>query len=105
MNIKEVSKAVQAIRLAGNEHGIISIHGNEVHLSNEVFESILSENRFKPIIANRESKELPYEVAFISGNVIYYSHYTLERMGEKIERIPNSRKLNGSRESSGFSLK
>ncbi|NMW17244.1 hypothetical protein HKK71_28585, partial [Bacillus paranthracis] len=33
MNIKEVSKAVQAIRLAGNEDGIISIRGNEVHLN------------------------------------------------------------------------
>lgn len=105
MDIKVLSKAVQAIRLAGNEDGIISIRGNEVHLNNETFESVLGENRFKPIIANRESKELPYEVAFISENVIYYSHYTLERMGEKIEGIPNNRKLNGSRESSGFSCK
>lgn len=105
MNIKEVSKAVKAIRLAGNEDGIISIRGNEVHLSNEVFESVLAECRMKPIIAKRESKELPYEVAFISENVIYYSHYTSERLVEKIEGIPNSRKLNGGRESSGFSCK
>lgn len=105
MNIKEVSKAVQAIRLAGNEDGIISIRGKEVHLSNELFESVLSENRFRPIIAKRESEELPYEVAFISENVVYYSIYTSERMEEKIGGIPNSRKLNGSRESSGFSFK
>ncbi|MGR2746509.1 hypothetical protein [Bacillus sp. N6] len=105
MNIKEVSKAVQAIRLAGNEDGIISIRGKEVHLSNETFESILAEYRIKPIIAKRESEELPYEVAFISENVVYYSIYTSERMEEKIGGIPNSRKLNGSRESSGFSCK
>ncbi|MBJ7955811.1 hypothetical protein [Bacillus cereus] len=96
MNIKEVSKAVQAIREGKNEDGIISIRGNEVHLSNEAFESILGENRIKPIIASRESEEVPYEVAFISENVVYYSLYTLERMEEKIGGIPNSRKLNGT---------
>ena len=105
MNIKEVSKAVQAIRLAGNEDGIISIRGNEVLLNNETFESVLDEYRMKPIIANRESEEYPYEVAFISDNVVYYSIYTSERMEEKIAGIPNSRKLNGSRESAGFSCK
>lgn len=105
MNIKEVSKAVQALRLAGNEDGIISIRGKEVHLSNEVFESVLPEYRNKPIIAKRESEEYPYELAFISDNVIYYSIYTYERMEEKFGGIPNSRKLNGSRESSGFSFK
>ncbi|PER27225.1 hypothetical protein CN485_20240 [Bacillus cereus] len=95
MNIKEVSKAVQAIREGRNEDGIISIHGNEVRLSNEVFEAILGENRIRPIIASRESEEVPYEVAFISENVVYYSLYTLERMEEKIGGIQNSRKLNG----------
>ena len=96
MNIKEVSKAVQAIREGRNEDGIISIRGNEVRLSNEAFETILGENRIKPIIASRESEEVPYEVAFISENVVYYSLYTLERMEEKIGGIPNSRKLNGT---------
>ncbi|WP_255292418.1 hypothetical protein [Bacillus cereus] len=100
-----MSKAVQAIRLAGNEEGIISIRGKEVHLSNEVFESVLPEYRNKPIIAKRESEEYPYELAFISDNVIYYSIYTYERMEEKFGGIPNSRKLNGSRESSEFSCK
>lgn len=105
MNIKEVSKAVQAIRLAGNEDGIISIRGNEVHLNNETFELTLAEHRMKPIIAKRESEEYPYEVAFIHDNIVYYSIYTSERMEEKIAGIPNSRKLNGSRESSGFTCK
>ncbi|PGT52309.1 hypothetical protein COD86_28465 [Bacillus cereus] len=105
MSIKEVAKAVQAIRLAGNEDGSISIRGKEVHLSNEAFESVLPEYRIKPIIAKRESTDFPYELAFISDNVTYYSLYTLERMEEKIGGIPNSRKLNGSRESSGFSSK
>lgn len=105
MNIKEVSKAVQAIRLAGNEDGIISIRGNEVHLNNETFESALAEYRMKPIIANRDSEDLPHEVAFIHDNIVYYSLYTLERMEEKIGGIPNSRKLNGSWESSGFNFK
>lgn len=100
MNMKEVAKAVQAIREGRNEDGIISIRGNEVRLSNETFESVLGENRIKLIIAKRESKEFPYEVAFISGNVVYYSLYTIERMEEKIGGIPNSRKLNGSRKSS-----
>lgn len=100
MSIKEVAKAVQAIREARNEHGILSVRGNEVHLSNEVLESLLDESKVKPIIASRESKDFPYEVAFISDNVIYYSLYTLERMEEKIGGIPNSRKLNGSRKSS-----
>lgn len=89
MNIKEVSKAVQAIRLAGNEDGIISIRGKEVHLSNEVFESVLPEYRNKPIIANRESEELPYELSFISDNVIYYSIYTAERMKSKFWGLTN----------------
>lgn len=105
MDIKEVNRAVQAIRLAGNEDGLISIRGNEVLLNNETFESVLDEYRMKPIIAKRESKEYPYEVAFISENVVYYSIYTSERMEEKIAGIPNSRKLNGSWESSGFSCK
>lgn len=105
MNIKEVSKAVQAIRLAGNEKGLISIRGNEVCLNNETFESVLGENRIKPNIINRDSEEYPYEVSFISDDVIYWSLYTSERMGEKIEGIPNSRELNGSREPSGFSFK
>ena len=105
MNIKEVSKAVQALRLAGNEEGLISVRGNEVLLNNETFESVLGENRIKPNIINRESEEYPYEVSFISDDVIYYSIYTSERMEEKIEGIHNSRKLNGNRESSGFSCK
>ncbi|PGW24574.1 hypothetical protein COD95_09450 [Bacillus thuringiensis] len=105
MNIKEVSKAVQAIRLADNEDDIISIRGNEVHLNNETFESALAEYRMKPIIANRDSEDLPHEVGFIHDNIVYYSLYTLERIEEKIGGIPNSRKLNGSRESSGFSFK
>ena len=41
------------------------------------------ENKVKPIIASRESEEYPYEVAFISDDVIYYSIYTYERMQEK----------------------
>lgn len=105
MNIKEVSKAVQALRLAGNEKGLISVRGNEVLLNNETFESVLDEYRMKPIIAKRESEEYPYELAFISDDVIYYSIYTYERKEEKFGGIPNSRKLNGSRESSGFSCK
>ncbi|KXY76048.1 hypothetical protein AT270_03205 [Bacillus cereus] len=105
MNIKEVSKAVQAIRLAGNEDGIISIRGKEVLLNNETFESVLDENRIKPNIINRESEEYPYELSFISDNLIYYSIYTSERMEEKFGGIPNIRKLNGSRESSGFNCK
>ncbi|WP_144608526.1 hypothetical protein [Bacillus cereus] len=105
MNIKEVSKAVQALRLAGNEKGLISVRGNEVLLNNETFESVLDEYRMKPIIAKRESEEYPYELALISDDVIYYSIYTYERMEEKFGGIPNSRKLNGSRESSGFSFK
>ncbi|WP_144519276.1 hypothetical protein [Bacillus thuringiensis] len=96
MDIQEVSRAVQAIRAEENENGILSIRGNEVHLSNETFEWVLGENKVKPIIASRESEEVPYEVAFISDNVVYYSLYTLERMEEKIGGIPNSRKLNGT---------
>lgn len=105
MNIKEVSRAVQAIRSSGNEEGLISIRGNEVLLNNETFESVLDENGIKPNIINRKSEEFPYEVSFISDNVVYYSIYTSERMEEKIAGIPNSRKLNGSRESSGFACK
>lgn len=105
MNIKEVSRAVQALRLAGNEKGLISVRGNEVLLNNETFESVLDEYRMKPIIAKRESEEYPYELAFISDDVIYYSIYTYERMEGKFGGIPNSRKLNGSWESSGFSFK
>ncbi|PGK02568.1 hypothetical protein CN892_27460 [Bacillus anthracis] len=105
MNIKEVSKAVQAIREGRNEDGIISIRGKEVHLNNEAFESVLAEYRIKPNIINRESEEYPYEVSFISDNVIYYSIYTSERMEEKFGGIPNIRKLNGSRESAGISFK
>lgn len=100
MNMKEVTKAVQAIREARNEHGILSVRGNEVHLSNEVLESLLDDSKIKPLIFQRESKDFPYEVSFISDNVIYYSLYTLERMEEKIGGIPNSRKLNDSRKSS-----
>ncbi|WP_420974094.1 hypothetical protein [Bacillus thuringiensis] len=96
MDIQEVSRAVQAIRAEENENGILSIRGNVVHLSNETFEWVLGENKVKPIIASRESEEVPYEVAFISENVVYYSLYTLERMEEKIGGIPNSRKLNGT---------
>lgn len=105
MSINEVCKAVQAIREARKEYGILSVRGKEVHLTNEVLESLLPESRAKPIIAKRKSKDFPYEVAFIKDNVIYYSLYTLERMEEKIEGIPNSRKLNDNRESTQFSNK
>ncbi|MCQ6306871.1 MULTISPECIES: hypothetical protein [Bacillus cereus group] len=84
MDIQEVSRAVQAIRAEENENGILSIRGNEVHLSNETFEWVLGENKVKPIIASRESEEYPYEVAFISDNVVYYSIYTSERMKNKL---------------------
>ncbi|PGX99913.1 hypothetical protein COE15_14655 [Bacillus cereus] len=97
MSMKEVAKAVQAIREARNENGILSVRGNEVHLNNEVFESLLCESRVKPIIASRESKDFPFEVAFISDNVVYYSLYTSKRLEEKIGGIPNSRKLDGNR--------
>ncbi|OQR57420.1 hypothetical protein [Bacillus sp. CDB3] len=84
MNIKEVSKAVQAIREAKNEHGIISVRGREVHLTHEVFEPLLFESKTKPLITPRESKDYPYEVSFINENVIYYSLYDSERMKNKI---------------------
>ncbi|MEI4679783.1 hypothetical protein WAG13_31335 [Bacillus cereus] len=84
MDIQEVSRAVQAIRAEENENGILSIRGNEVHLSNETFEWVLGENKVKPIIASRESEEYPYEVGFISDNVVYYSIYTSERMKNKL---------------------
>ncbi|MBD5798382.1 hypothetical protein BHU24_05155 [Bacillus pseudomycoides] len=100
MNIKEVAKAVRSIREARNEHGIISVRGNEVHLNNEVFESLLYDSQIKPLIIPRESKDFPYEISFISEHVIYYSLYTSERMEEKIGGITNSRKLNGNRKSS-----
>lgn len=100
MSMKEVTEAVRAIREAKNEHGIISVRGNEIHLNNEVLESLLDESKIKPLISNRESKHYPYEVSFINDNVIYYSLYTSERMEEKIGGIPNSRKLNDCRESS-----
>ncbi|OUB48228.1 hypothetical protein [Bacillus thuringiensis] len=100
MDIQEVSRAVQAIRAEENENGILSIRGNEVHLSNETFEWVLNENSMKPNILSRESEELPYEVSFINDNVIYYSLYTSERMKEKLGGIPHIRKYNGSRESS-----
>ncbi|MGH0943814.1 hypothetical protein ACQVTS_21545 [Bacillus mycoides] len=102
MDIQEVSRAVQAIGAEENEHGIISIRGNEVHLSNEVLESLLDESKIKPLILKRESKDYPYEVSFISNNVTYYSLYTQERMEEKIRGIPNGRKFNGNREPSGL---
>lgn len=84
MDIQEISRAVQAIRAEENENGILSIRGNEVHLSNETFEWVLGENKVKPIIESRESEEYPYEVAFISDNVVYYSIYTSERMKNKL---------------------
>ncbi|KAA0762973.1 hypothetical protein [Bacillus sp. SH5-2] len=84
MGIKEVSKAVQAIREARNEHGIISVRGKEVHLSNEVLESLLDESKVKPLILKRESKDYPYEVSFISEHVIYFSLYTSERLKTKL---------------------
>lgn len=102
MSIKEVSKAVQVIREARNEHGIISVRGKEVHLSNEVLESLLDESKVKPLILKRESKDYPYEVSFISDHVIYFSLYTQERMEKKIGGIPNGRKFNGNREPSGL---
>ncbi|MDR4442620.1 hypothetical protein FO512_32800 [Bacillus cereus] len=68
------------MREARNEHGIISVRGKEVHLSNEVFESLLDEPKVKPLILKRESKDYPYEVSFISDHVIYFSLYTSERL-------------------------
>ncbi|WP_242136680.1 hypothetical protein [Bacillus cereus group sp. BfR-BA-01360] len=102
MDIKEVAKAVQAIREAQNEHGIIRVDGKEVHLKNEVLESLLDESQIKPLILKRESKYYPYEVSFINDHVTYFSLYTQERMEEKIGGIPNARKFNGNREPSGL---
>lgn len=45
MDIQEISRAVQAIRAEENENGILSIRGNEVHLSNETFEWVLGKIR------------------------------------------------------------
>ncbi|PDY76977.1 hypothetical protein [Bacillus cereus] len=84
MSINEVAKGVQAIRLAEKEHGILSVRGREVHLTHEVFESLLFESKTKPLITPRDSKDYPYEVSFINENVIYFSLYTLERMKNKI---------------------
>lgn len=98
MRIKEVVKAVQAMREARNEHGILSVRGNEVHITNDFFESLLDDSGITPLIIQRESADYPYEVSFISDNVIYYSLYAPGRMEEKIGGIPNSRKLNVNRE-------
>ncbi|HDT6579507.1 hypothetical protein Q0N88_07630 [Bacillus thuringiensis] len=100
MDIQEVSRAVQAIRAEENENGILSIRGNEVHLSNETFEWVLGENSLKPNILSRKSEKLPYEVSFINDNVIYYSLYTSERLKEKLGGIPHIRKCNDNRKSS-----
>ncbi|AZR79279.1 hypothetical protein [Bacillus thuringiensis] len=84
MSIKEVAKAVQVIREAQNEHGIIRIDGKEVHLKNAVLESLLDESQTKPLILKRESKYYPYEVSFINDHVTYFSLYTLEKLKTKL---------------------
>ncbi|MGG0258445.1 hypothetical protein ABEY48_15170 [Bacillus mycoides] len=75
MNIKEVSKAVQAFRSA-RDNGILDIYSdNKIQVSDTLFEKLLNE---KGILEVKETGYLQYpvKVEFKTNEFTYFSLYT-----------------------------
>ncbi|WP_242272176.1 hypothetical protein [Bacillus cereus group sp. BfR-BA-01310] len=76
MNIKEIAEYVQAINLAKN-NGILNVFGNEVQVTDELFEELLNEKGSLEVVT-RDCSDYPFRANFKTNGITYYSIHTEE---------------------------
>ncbi|MGR3774613.1 hypothetical protein ACT1UG_02455 [Bacillus paramycoides] len=76
MNIKEIAEYVQAINSAKN-NGILNVFGNEVQVTDELFEELLNEKGSLEVVT-RDCSDYPFRANFKTNGITYYSIHTEE---------------------------
>ncbi|PEC29089.1 hypothetical protein [Bacillus thuringiensis] len=78
MDIKVIEEYIQAINSAEN-HGILNVFGNEVQVTDELFEELLNEKGDLELVT-RECSDYPFRANFKRNGIIYYSIHTEEQI-------------------------
>jgi hypothetical protein len=74
MDIKAIEEYVQAANKA-YDNGIMNIFGNEVQVTDELFEELLNEKGSLEIVT-RECSQYPFRANFKRNGITYYSIHT-----------------------------
>ncbi|EMY5504773.1 hypothetical protein V8T57_001155 [Bacillus wiedmannii] len=74
MDIKAIEEYVQAANKA-YDNGIMNIFGNEVQVTDELFEELLNEKGDLEVVT-RECSDYPFRANFKRNGIIYYSIHT-----------------------------
>ncbi|WP_144505945.1 hypothetical protein [Bacillus mycoides] len=78
MDIKAIEKHVQAINSARSK-GIFGVYGNQIHVSDELFEELLNEKGSLEVVT-RECSQYPFRANFKTNGIIYYSIHTEKQL-------------------------
>lgn len=78
MDMKAIEEYVQAANKA-YDNGIMNIFGNEVQVTDELFEELLNEKGDLEL-ATRECSDYPFRANFKRNGIIYYSIHTEEQI-------------------------
>ncbi|UAT29543.1 hypothetical protein K7T73_13135 [Bacillus badius] len=82
MDIQTIDAHAKSVMLA-YKSGILSIHGNRVHLLGRIFDELLTETGSQFKVVDRDSEDYPFEVSFIHNGITYYAIYSLEEIKNK----------------------
>ncbi|SCM13115.1 hypothetical protein [Bacillus wiedmannii] len=78
MDIKAIEEYVQAANEA-YDNGVMNIFGNEVQVTDELFEELLNEKGELEVVT-RECSEYPFRANFKRNGITYYSIHTEEQI-------------------------
>lgn len=78
MNIKEIESYVQIINSARNI-GVMNVFGNEIQVTDELFEELLNEKGSLEVVT-RDCSEYPFRANFKTNGLTYYSIHTEEQL-------------------------
>lgn len=76
MDIKAMEEYVQASNTA-RDSGVLNVFGNEVQVTDELFEELLNEKGSLEIVT-RECSQYPFRANFKRNGITYYSIHTEE---------------------------
>lgn len=79
MDIKAIEEYVQAANKA-YANGIMNIFGNEVQVTDELFEELLNEKGDLEVVTREWCSEYPFRANFKRNGIIYYSIHTEEQI-------------------------
>ncbi|MEB8690433.1 hypothetical protein P4H09_16105 [Bacillus cereus] len=78
MDIKAIEQHVQAINTA-RDIGVLNTFGNEVQVTDELFEELLNEKGDLEVVT-RECSDYPFRANFKRNGITFYSIHTEEQI-------------------------